>query len=138
MTDKRWWESAACRHADPTDFDCDRRRHNVPTPEFRAAYARYACLGCPVMAQCAADALDGSGRGTVRGGVWLPARGDDTGENESRLNNVALLLIAKGMPRSFLKMNYETGHVHVATGDRYNLQGARVGRRHRAGARARG
>lgn len=138
MTDARWWERAACRHADPTDFDCDRRRHDVPSPERRADYARRACGACPVMAQCAADALDGSGRGTVRAGIWLSARGDDTDETEARLNNVALLLIAKGLPRSFLKVDYETGHVHVATGDRYNMHGARVGRRHRAGARARG
>lgn len=138
MTATRWWEQAACRHVDPAVFDCDSRKHDAQTPDRRADYARRACGACPVMAQCAADALDGHGRGTVRGGMWLPARGDNVDECESQLNNVALLLIAKGVPRSFLKMNYETGHVHVATGDRYNTNGARVGRRHLAGARARG
>ena len=48
-----WWALAACRRVDPETFyplDLD------PTgPAVRAA--RWVCTGCPVLAQCLADAL---------------------------------------------------------------------------------
>lgn len=138
MTDTRWWEQAACRHLDPDVFDCDRSRYNVPTPERRTDYAQRACGDCPVMAQCAADALNGPARGTVRAGMWLPDRWENVGKHEKRLNTVALLLLAKGVPRSLLTMDYETGHVHVTSGGTYSVHDAPPARVGRPRVRARG
>lgn len=38
--------------------------------------AAVICRGCPVMAECAADALVPLAVGTVRAGVWLPVDHD--------------------------------------------------------------
>lgn len=39
----------------------------------RFAIARALCHGCPVIAECARDALENNLLGMVRGGVWVAA-----------------------------------------------------------------
>lgn len=66
MRDNRdWTRQALCVGRDPGMYELDDFRGD------REAYARGACAGCLVIAECAADALDPLAVGTVRGGVWV-------------------------------------------------------------------
>ena len=68
-TDIEWLERAQCRGRDPELYSLDSKLYRDID---RQARARWLCRGCPVMQQCAADALEPLAYGTVRAGVWLP------------------------------------------------------------------
>lgn len=69
----RWGGRAACAGRTSPD----------PTfPDLHGAYRRVLayeyCKGCPVMAQCAADAVEQRDEGIVRGGVFIPLHNNST------------------------------------------------------------
>lgn len=64
---REWTRQAMCAGRDPRAYELDGFTGD------RVAYARGACAGCPVMVECAADALEPLAVGTVRAGVWIPA-----------------------------------------------------------------
>lgn len=66
MTNREWTARAKCAGDDLENYDLARWRDD------RAARARELCQGCPVKAECAADALEFPAWGTVRAGLWLP------------------------------------------------------------------
>lgn len=47
---------------------------NKTSEEEKQTTAEMLCAGCPVMAECAEDALERESWGTIRGGVWLSPR----------------------------------------------------------------
>lgn len=66
MRDRReWTRQALCLGRDPGMYELEEFRGD------REKYARGACVGCPVIGECAADALDPLAVGTVRAGVWI-------------------------------------------------------------------
>lgn len=74
-----WIQKAACRHTDPTDFDIVANISSTPPPEKRITAMwdqGRICEDCPVVAQCARDALAGADIGIVRGGVPIVANAD--------------------------------------------------------------
>ncbi|ANI91256.1 Hypothetical protein BJL86_0449 [Dietzia timorensis] len=64
-----WIDRAACakHRADPCPPSC----HHSKV----AAYAAEYCRGCPVVRECAADALERGDISVVRAGVYLGTRG---------------------------------------------------------------
>lgn len=74
-----WIQKAACRHADPNAFDIVANVNSGTPPQERitAMWDKgHICESCPVVAQCAADALAGADIGIVRGGVPIAANAD--------------------------------------------------------------
>ncbi|HAT1133941.1 TPA: WhiB family transcriptional regulator [Corynebacterium striatum] len=63
-----WRYVAKCAGDDVNTYDLESRR----IIKDKAAVARELCAGCPVKAECAADALRFDAWGTVRAGIWLP------------------------------------------------------------------
>lgn len=61
----------------------------------RVTAARRYCAGCPVVAECAADALTFRDTGIIRAGVWLPQYDDRTALKRARAR---LAVIAEGRP----------------------------------------
>lgn len=69
MIDPRSWITRAkCRGADPELFDLSARAY----AEHREEVAQALCSGCPVIRECAMDAMDPLAVGTVRAGLWIP------------------------------------------------------------------
>lgn len=70
MTDHTWRNAAKCFGQDSDLFDTE----NLPSGAKRQPAARRLCQGCPVMQQCAQDAIDNWTwtRGHVRAGYAVP------------------------------------------------------------------
>lgn len=66
-----WRLRALCRGRDPEDYDLTFSK-DLGEDETRDSRARALCEGCPVMVECAAEALEPLAVGTVRAGVWIP------------------------------------------------------------------
>lgn len=64
---REWTRRALCVGRDPRAYELDDYRGD------KELYARGACAGCPVIEECAADALAPLAVGTVRAGVWIPS-----------------------------------------------------------------
>ena len=60
-----WHERAEC-----AAHGCDPSLEGTP-PRYRARVAAEYCAGCPVMAQCAGEALRNVDTGVVRAGVFI-------------------------------------------------------------------
>lgn len=69
-----WRKDAQCAGQPLSDFVLDTGVGRVPARQ-RRDQARRLCVGCPVVGECAADALEFEDRGVVRGGVWIPSPG---------------------------------------------------------------
>lgn len=65
-----WRDRALCRNRDPELYVLDGIANNQ-----RAARAKELCFGCPVMVECAEDALRNGDTGVVRGGKSVPEAG---------------------------------------------------------------
>lgn len=102
---RRWYDRAACSEDDPDTWDTpmtlgaawlrgDRERAR----EFMASAAR--CDGCPVLSECARDALRCIDHGTIRGGVPLPDKDQQSARELLPRARAALLLVANGAPAS--------------------------------------
>lgn len=65
-----WITRAKCRTMDPHSFDLSDRRSGETTP--RPEVAQQLCEGCPVVRQCALDAMEPLAVCSVRAGVWIP------------------------------------------------------------------
>ncbi len=58
----------------------------------RRKVARWYCLECPVVRECAADALDRGDIGVIRGGLWL----SKASTGQSKMTRRALEAVAEG------------------------------------------
>lgn len=70
MTGHMWWRHGKCVGMEPEMFDLSEGPYMVPPPE-RERIAKRLCRGCPVMRECAADAIVHRDVGVVRAGVWI-------------------------------------------------------------------
>lgn len=74
--DNEWLEQAKCRTMNPDDFDLgnllDKGVDGNDVAQVRAERAMSLCEGCPVIAECARDALVPLSVGLVRAGVYVP------------------------------------------------------------------
>lgn len=78
-----WTDLADCAERTNPTFDLA----GVPVNE-RNAVARWYCMGCPVVKECAVDALKYRDTGVVRAGVWLQSAGNQTPAARRRLQKV--------------------------------------------------
>lgn len=82
-----WRDRAACagrtKPADDLPGLSVRQRREV---------ARWYCLECPVVRECAADALDRGDIGVIRGGLWL----SPASSRQSKMTRRALAAVAEG------------------------------------------
>lgn len=92
-TRQAWRAHAKCADMPAYLFDAEHLRF-AHYPDERAAAARALCSGCPVVAECAADALHPWGIGTVRAGILIPERAYQ-GEDRKRVR-AQLAEIARG------------------------------------------
>lgn len=67
---QNWWNRAKCRNDDPDRYDLNLDR-SIRRDE-KDCIAEELCEGCPVLAECAADALATNNVGIVRAGLWFP------------------------------------------------------------------
>lgn len=84
MTD-RWWDRAGC-------IDDDRIDPALPglNADKRDRIAAFYCLGCPVVTQCAQDALEHRDIGVIRAGTFIGAsRAQPTRTSRRRLAAIA-------------------------------------------------
>lgn len=82
-----WHERAKCAKAsDPTEWDMEGRE----SPGVRLQQAQRSCSGCPVIAECAGEALDERPIGVVRAGIPIPM-------HPSRTVDAGLKMIARGI-----------------------------------------
>lgn len=71
----QWIHRAQCLGTDPEAFDLTSSKElteRYGEELTRDQVAELLCAGCPVMAECAAEALLPLAVGTVRAGVWIP------------------------------------------------------------------
>lgn len=71
-----WFENAQCVGLDPREFDLDwlAAHRYTHRPTFRRVVDKHAervCHGCPVIRECALDAMRAPDIGVIRGGVAL-------------------------------------------------------------------
>lgn len=66
---KTWVKQAKCANSDPRKFDPVGRPH-------KNRIAAKLCAGCPVIAQCAQDALHYQDEGIIRAATWIPSHSD--------------------------------------------------------------
>ncbi len=69
MTARYWRDDAACLGAEVIEPWLPGIR-STDAPEL----ARWYCMGCPVVRECATDALRNRDRGIIRAGLWLGDR----------------------------------------------------------------
>lgn len=81
--DNEWPLKAKCRGTTPGIYALDEDPYRCH-PHYRRIVAQWLCHGCPVIKECATDALRHNDRGLVRAGVWL--RTGDPKANRRRLN----------------------------------------------------
>lgn len=110
-----WHVDAQCRSDSPDLYDVDRLPNGDET---RAAVARVLCDGCPVLRQCAADALDPLAVGTLRAGVHLPATPSQAGRRKIR-HRLAAIAAGSLDPAELGDIEREVivAILHAATGD---------------------
>ena len=82
-----WWrDRAKCRGRNPRYWDLAGRTHlDAETA------ARTICRGCPVIAECALDAIDHGDAGVIRAGVclWPRGHGSQRDADTHRLREIA-------------------------------------------------
>lgn len=66
-----WKADALCRRRNPDLYDEDMIRQTGLNRGARQRYASSVCYGCPVMAQCAQDAIDSGANGVIRGATFI-------------------------------------------------------------------
>ena len=93
--DSRWREGAVCVGAPWEDFFPKYNERNIDFfRRVRRRGGRLSCPStCPVMAECAADALLHDDRGGVRAGIFFPDKGFKTRKEKADLR--ILVEIAK-------------------------------------------
>lgn len=77
----QWLSLAKCAGADPHEYSFD----TIKGRDLQAE-ASALCAGCPVLVDCARDALEPLAVGTVRAGIWIP---DNTSMHGSRARRLA-------------------------------------------------
>lgn len=71
-----WLEMIGCSDRDPELYSLESKLYRDTNRQRRA---RWLCRGCPVMRECAADALEPLAYSTVRAGVWIPSPSSSSG-----------------------------------------------------------
>lgn len=92
-----WMADAQCREMDWDDFEIPAKvRGDSPEQDLRRKwdYATELCALCPVITECALDALDQEDTEIIRAGVPLPMKGNSS----YRRAQTALQIIADGTP----------------------------------------
>ena len=89
--DIHWRNRAQCLGQDPELWDLG---YHPGSFDEKAVRAAELCAGCPVMCECAADALEPLSIGMVRAGIWVPVfftrqPGCSKAEHVARLEAVA-------------------------------------------------
>ena len=84
-----WRSRAQCIDRDPDEYDLE---GGTPRGEPRQPIARDLCEGCPVIRECAGEALEPLALGTVRAGVWITRAGGSGARDRVReaLSEIAL------------------------------------------------
>lgn len=95
LRDRDWAARAKCAGRDPADYELEPlhggTRESINRNQLlKQARAHDLCLGCPVIAECAKDALETKAHGMVRGGVWVSAS-----HGEKDIAEAAKLLLEK-------------------------------------------
>lgn len=93
MKDNRaWLDRALCNSRDPRLYETDGWKLGRVRRAEREERATELCFGCPVVQECAADAIEPLAVATIRAGVWIDATvlGRDRREVKARLQAVAL------------------------------------------------
>lgn len=76
--DTHWLGDAQCAGMDTDEFEYPEHIRGLTTTEMKSRRwhrAANLCLGCPVIRECAADALDQHDASIIRAGVPIPERG---------------------------------------------------------------
>lgn len=87
---RRWWQHAKCKNDNPSAYEFEGVDNMTRVAEKQEVASRL-CSGCPVIVECAQDAMDPLAVGTVRGGVWIPGN-LSTRSNSSRVRSVLVQL----------------------------------------------
>lgn len=93
MRDNRaWLDRAICNGRNPRLYETDGYRNSRVLKSERAERARNLCAGCPVIRECAAEAIEPIAVATIRAGVWIDAivLGRDRRAVKAQLQAVAL------------------------------------------------
>lgn len=80
-----WLPLAKCTSANPRNYSFDTSKGRDLQAEAAAL-----CAGCPVLVDCARDALAPLAVGTVRAGVWIPSNTTTYGNHGRRLARARL------------------------------------------------
>lgn len=67
-----WQSLAKCRDSDPELYDLSSSLYGRLTQQQRVDTAAALCSDCPVMAECAVEAIHDMSVGVVRAGIELP------------------------------------------------------------------
>lgn len=81
----QWLPLAKCAGANPHDYSFETSKGRDLQAEAAAL-----CAGCPVLVDCARDALAPLAVGTVRAGIWIPANTTMFGSRARRLARARL------------------------------------------------
>lgn len=74
MKDHRaWLDRALCNSRDPRLYETDGWKLGRVRRAEREERATELCFGCPVVQECAADAIEPLAVATIRAGVWIDA-----------------------------------------------------------------
>lgn len=122
-----WHEHAKCLDVGPHAYDCDmaQLQRGMRGLDGRAKYAAKMCAGCPVIQDCAQEAVQLSGGGTIRGGIWLfPDR--EGSPRPRKAHDAGLLLVAHGYLPHQIVFDYVAGTARVKGRDRRQEVGASV------------
>lgn len=105
---RRWYDRAACRDDDPDLYETppalaatwNRPTHHRGTYEKTHALlnAGSRCDECPVVRECARDALACHDYGTIRAGIPVPDKTQQSARPIMRHVTTALQLVAHGAP----------------------------------------
>lgn len=93
MSESRaWLDKAMCYGRNPRLYETDGYRNSRVLKSDRAERARNLCAGCPVIRECAAEAIEPIAVATIRAGVWIDATvlGRDRKAVKAQLQAVAL------------------------------------------------
>lgn len=83
-----WTKQAKCVGMDPELFDIT-VTHHLTDAVTKQAIAEDLCAGCPVMPECAADALETRSFEIVRAATHCPPQGQGRKESIARLARIA-------------------------------------------------
>lgn len=85
-----WFDRAKCAGQPLEDYDLAEYKR----PEDRDDRAKELCEGCPVIKECALDAIDPFAVSTVRGGIWIQPRTGSANRKTIAATRIELATVA--------------------------------------------